>query len=127
MSFGQVTRSHHTIAASLDDGDSDGNDSEGSSDYKLASRRNGGKQRKKNNSNKEGICVSLELGLRVVYLAGAWDMLHAGHIETLQKAKEFGEYVLVGVHNDSVVNSHRGINLPIMNLHERVLSVLGCK
>ena len=39
----------------------------------------------------------------------------------------FGEYVLVGVHNDSVVNSHRGINLPIMNLHERVLSVLGCK
>eukprot|EP01036_Dinobryon_divergens_P025925 gene25925-34520_t len=104
-----VTRSHHTIAASLDDGDSDGNDSEGqqgSSDYN---------------------CVSLELGLRVVYLAGAWDMLHAGHIETLQKAKEFGEYVLVGVHNDSVVNSHRGINLPIMNLHERVLSVLGCK
>jgi ethanolamine-phosphate cytidylyltransferase len=33
----------------------------------------------------------------------------------------------VGVHNDSVTNSHRGMNLPIMNLHERVLSVLGCK
>ena len=80
---GQVTRSHHTIAANLDDGDSDGNESEGqhgallnlhtyicvhtyihtyeifhlhvtmsveegSSDYKLASRRGGGKtQRKK--------------------------------------------------------------------------------
>jgi len=39
----------------------------------------------------------------------------------------FGEYTLVGVHNDSVVNEHRGMNLPIMNLHERVLSVLGCK
>jgi len=64
---------------------------------------------------------------KVVYLAGAWDMFHAGHIETLRKAKEFGEFTLVGVHNDSVVNEHRGMNLPIMNLHERVLSVLGCK
>jgi ethanolamine-phosphate cytidylyltransferase len=39
----------------------------------------------------------------------------------------FGDYVIAGVHGDSVVNSHRGMNLPIMNLHERVLSVLGCK
>lgn len=64
---------------------------------------------------------------RVVYLAGAWDMFHAGHIETLKKAKQFGDYVIVGVHNDNVVNQQRGSNLPIMNLHERVLSVLGCK
>lgn len=27
-------------------------------------------------------------GDRVVYLAGAWDMFHAGHIETLQEAKK---------------------------------------
>ena len=38
-----------------------------------------------------------------------------------------GDYVIVGVHNDSEVNQRRGNNLPIMNLHERVLSVLGCK
>jgi ethanolamine-phosphate cytidylyltransferase len=38
-----------------------------------------------------------------------------------------GDYVIVGVHNDSVVNQRRGMNLPIMNMHERVLSVLGCK
>lgn len=25
---------------------------------------------------------------KVVYLAGAWDMFHAGHIETLKKAKQ---------------------------------------
>lgn len=35
--------------------------------------------------------------------------------------------MIVGVHNDNVVNQQRGSNLPIMNLHERVLSVLGCK
>jgi ethanolamine-phosphate cytidylyltransferase len=31
------------------------------------------------------------------------------------------------VHGDAVVNRHRGMNLPLMNLHERVLSVLGCR
>ena len=63
----------------------------------------------------------------VVYLAGSWDMFHSGHIAILQEAKKHGDYVIVGVHNDSVTNCHRGMNLPIMNLQERVLSVLGCK
>jgi ethanolamine-phosphate cytidylyltransferase len=34
---------------------------------------------------------------------------------------------IVGVHNHAIVNQHRGLNYPNMNLHERVLSVLGCK
>lgn len=42
--------------------------------------------------------------------------------------QEGGPYFLiVGVHNDQIVNTYRGGNFPIMNLHERVLSVLGCK
>lgn len=75
-----------------------------------------------------------ERGDRVVYIAGSWDMFHAGHIAMLQKAKEFGDYVLVGIYNDVTVNRMcrerdevEDCNLPIMNLHERVLSVLGCK
>jgi hypothetical protein len=36
-------------------------------------------------------------------------------------------FLIVGVHNDQIVNRYRGGNFPIMNLHERVLSVLGCK
>lgn len=31
------------------------------------------------------------------------------------------------MHSDAVVNKVRGMNLPLMNLHERVLSVLGCR
>jgi len=34
---------------------------------------------------------------------------------------------MVGIHGDAVVNRVRGSNLPLMNLHERVLSVLGCR
>ena len=68
-----------------------------------------------------------EPGMRVVYVDGSFDMFHAGHISFLAKAKEHGDYLIVGVHSDVVVNEHEGTNMPIMNLHERVLSVLGCR
>ena len=48
-------------------------------------------------------------------------------LDLLQPIKQRGEYLIVGIHGDSVVNKRRGGNLPLMNLHERVLSVLGCK
>mmetsp|Transcript_15267 Transcript_15267/g.22981 ORF Transcript_15267/g.22981 Transcript_15267/m.22981 type:complete len:542 (-) Transcript_15267:170-1795(-) len=64
---------------------------------------------------------------RVVYVAGSWDMFHSGHVALLEKARKYGDYVIAGVHSDAVVNSHRGLNYPLMNMHERSLSVLGCK
>lgn len=53
-------------------------------------------------------------------------MFHAGHVAILKQARVFGDYLIVGVHSDEVVNAQRGLNMPIMNLNERVLSVLGC-
>lgn len=53
-------------------------------------------------------------------------MFHAGHVAILKQAREFGDYLIAGVHSDEVVNDQRGLNMPIMNLNERVLSVLGC-
>lgn len=53
-------------------------------------------------------------------------MFHAGHVAILRKAREYGDYLIAGVHSDEVVNAQRGLNMPIMNLNERVLSVLGC-
>lgn len=66
-------------------------------------------------------------GAKVVYIDGAWDMFHMGHVKTLQMARELGDYLIVGVHGDKVVNERRGKNYPIMNLNERLLSVLGCR
>ena len=66
-------------------------------------------------------------GARVVYVDGGWDMFHAGHVAFLADARARGDYLLVGVHNDAVVNRHRGRNFPLLNLNERVLSVLACK
>lgn len=64
---------------------------------------------------------------RTVYVDGAWDMFHVGHIALLRRARELGDRLLVGVHSDAVVNQQRGFNYPLLAMHERVLSVLGCK
>lgn len=64
---------------------------------------------------------------KVVYVAGAFDLFHVGHLDFLEKAKKYGDYLIVGLHTDPVVNRYKGSNYPIMNLHERVLSVLACK
>lgn len=66
-------------------------------------------------------------GDKVVYTAGAFDMFHVGHIDFLEKAKKLGAYLIVGLHTDLEVNKYKGYNYPILNLHERVLSVLACR
>jgi len=64
---------------------------------------------------------------RVVYVAGAFDLFHVGHLAFLEEAARHGDYVIVGIHTDQVVNHYKGQNYPIMSLHERVLSVLACR
>jgi ethanolamine-phosphate cytidylyltransferase len=66
-------------------------------------------------------------GDRIVYAAGAFDLFHVGLLDFLEKAKAEGDYLIVGLHTDQVVNRYKGSNYPIMNLHERVLSVLACR
>eukprot|EP01027_Heterolobosea_sp_BB2_P002762 GEZU01004151.1.p1 GENE.GEZU01004151.1~~GEZU01004151.1.p1 ORF type:complete len:347 (+),score=137.27 GEZU01004151.1:351-1391(+) len=66
-------------------------------------------------------------GDKIVYVDGGFDLFHTGHINFLQKARELGDFLYVGIHDDRTVNTHKGGNYPIMNLHERVLSVLSCR
>ena len=57
--------------------------------------------------------------LKVVYINGGWDMFHAGHANILEKAKELGDYLLVGIYNDAIVNHFRGGTHPVLNLNVR--------
>lgn len=66
-------------------------------------------------------------GKHVVYVDGSWDLFHAGHAEVLRKASEMGDFVIVGVHSDLLVNGAVGGNYPIMTHDERMLSVSGCR
>ena len=45
----------------------------------------------------------------------------------MQLAREQGDFLLVGLHTDDDVMERRGAHLPIMDLHERSLSVLACR
>ncbi|XP_008781724.1 ethanolamine-phosphate cytidylyltransferase-like [Phoenix dactylifera] len=62
----------------------------------------------------------------VVYIDGAFDLFHAGHVEILRCARQLGDFLLVGVHSDQTVSERIGCH-PIMHLHERSLSVLACR
>lgn len=66
-------------------------------------------------------------GDRVIYTAGAFDLFHIGLLDFLEQVKKEGDYLIVGLHTDPVVNRYKGSNYPIMNLHERTLSVLACR
>lgn len=132
-----MTRSHHALASLTDEESSDMENrlNRSSSECKLArntTRRPFDRKTKFLTTSHVLRLFSAgvkppTVGQKIVYLAGSWDMLHAAHINVLEKARTFGDYIIVGVHNDYAVNSKRGMNLPILNMHERVLSLLGCK
>ncbi|KAK1367473.1 Ethanolamine-phosphate cytidylyltransferase [Heracleum sosnowskyi] len=64
---------------------------------------------------------------RVVYIDGAFDLFHAGHVEILKNARKLGDFLLVGIYTDQTISEHRGSHFPLMHLHERSLSVLACR
>nr|XP_043625102.1 ethanolamine-phosphate cytidylyltransferase-like [Erigeron canadensis] len=64
---------------------------------------------------------------RVVYIDGGFDLFHAGHVEILKRARQLGDFLLVGIYTDQSVSQQRGIHFPLMHLHERSLSVLACR
>ncbi|XP_038064216.1 ethanolamine-phosphate cytidylyltransferase-like isoform X2 [Patiria miniata] len=66
-------------------------------------------------------------GDTIVYCPGAFDLFHAGHAAFLREARKMGDFLIVGLHTDKEVNRYDGGNYPIMNLHERTLSVLACR
>jgi ethanolamine-phosphate cytidylyltransferase len=66
-------------------------------------------------------------GDTIVYIAGSWDLFNVGHVKALEAAKKFGDFLYVGIHADEDVNKLQGGGFPILNLHERTLSVLSNK
>jgi D-glycero-D-manno-heptose 1,7-bisphosphate phosphatase len=67
-------------------------------------------------------------GQRIVLANGAFDLLHAGHVRFLEKAKALGGVLLVAVNDDASVRDRKGSARPILPLEERIeiLSALAC-
>jgi len=56
---------------------------------------------------------------RIGFTNGCFDIVHAGHIELLQKAKKNCDYLIVGLNSDSSVRKLKGNQRPILNLKHR--------
>lgn len=61
-----------------------------------------------------------ELGLRVVLTSGTWDLFHVGHAEYLERAKNLGDLLIVGVDSDEKVRARKGPHRPVVPEEERV-------
>jgi len=57
---------------------------------------------------------------KVVFTNGCFDVLHVGHVRLLNKAKSFGDVLIVGVNTDASVKRLKGENRPINCQEDRV-------
>lgn len=58
-------------------------------------------KRPKTNFSRSNSVISLELDTRVdkIYTVGCFDLFHHGHVKLIQRMREFGKKVIIGVHD----------------------------
>lgn len=67
-------------------------------------------------------------GRRIIFTNGCFDILHAGHVSYLNRARTLGDILIIGVNSDASVSRIKGAKRPINSLLNRiqVLAGLGC-
>jgi rfaE bifunctional protein nucleotidyltransferase chain/domain len=58
-------------------------------------------------------------GKRIVFTNGVYDLIHAGHVTLLEKAKRFGNVLVVGINTDASVRRFKGTKRPIAGEKDR--------
>ena len=67
-------------------------------------------------------------GRVVVWTNGSFDLLHPGHVASLEAARSFGDLLVVGLNSDASVRGYKGPSRPILTQDERaaMLTALEC-
>lgn len=60
-----------------------------------------------------------EQGLTVVFTNGCYDILHPGHIRTLERARSLGDRLILGLNSDASVRRMKGASRPVLPEQER--------
>ncbi len=58
-------------------------------------------------------------GERVVFSNGCFDLLHPGHIGSLEQARALGEALIVALNSDASVRQNKGAGRPVLPQEER--------
>ena len=62
----------------------------------------------------EKLCEILHrAGEKFVFTNGCFDILHAGHVRYLEKARSFGDCLVLGLNTDASVRGNKGSSRPI--------------
>lgn len=67
----------------------------------------------------------VELDERKIWIDGCFDFAHHGHAGAMMQARQHGDELYVGVHNDQDILVNKGP--PVMKLDERIAAVEGCR
>jgi rfaE bifunctional protein nucleotidyltransferase chain/domain len=65
--------------------------------------------------------------LKVVFTNGVFDILHRGHVKYLEKAKSYGDVLVVGLNSDASVRRLKGPKRPLQSQRDRAEILLGLK
>jgi D-beta-D-heptose 7-phosphate kinase / D-beta-D-heptose 1-phosphate adenosyltransferase len=65
------------------------------------------------------------LGKKIVFTNGCYDLIHAGHVKSLEMAKALGDYLIVAVNTDESVQALKGALRPITCLAHRMTLLAG--
>lgn len=66
-------------------------------------------------------------GKRVVWSNGCFDVLHVGHVRSLEAARSFGDILIVGLNSDRSVRQLKGSGRPILPENERAELLVSLK
>ncbi len=55
----------------------------------------------------------------IAFTNGCFDILHRGHVELLEKAKEYADYLVVGLNSDESVKRLKGSGRPYIDQDDR--------
>jgi len=61
--------------------------------------------------------------MEIGFTAGAFDLLHTGHVLMLQEAREQCDYLVVGLHTDPTIDRPDAKNKPIQSVFERYVQL----
>ena len=67
-------------------------------------------------------------GKKVVFTNGCFDLLHAGHVSYLQRARALGDMLVLGLNSDASVQRLKGPTRPLVQQDDRavVMAALAC-
>ena len=68
---------------------------------------------------REQVAAARRAGRRIAFTNGCFDLLHPGHIRSLEEARSLGDALIVAINSDRSVREMKGAGRPLVSEDER--------